>query len=84
VGGRTARPRPPPRHGDRPRGAAAASRSGIGDDWPIPSGELGEVATALRWFVWDAHEPVVGWQVRLAVRDGDDGLAWAFSATDEV
>jgi hypothetical protein len=61
-----------------------AALGGIGDDWPVPAAELGEVAGALRWFVWDANEPALGWQVRLAVRDRDDGLAWAFSATDEV
>jgi hypothetical protein len=61
-----------------------AALGGMSDDWPVPPAELGEVAAALRWFVWDAYEPAVGWQLRLAVRDGDDGLAWAFSATDEV
>jgi hypothetical protein len=61
-----------------------AALGGIGDEWPIPPDELGALAGALRWFVWDAHEPAVGWQVRVAVRDADDGLAWAFSATDEV
>jgi hypothetical protein len=61
-----------------------AALGGVGDDWPIPPDDLGALARTLVWFVWDAHEPVAGWQVRLAVRDVDDGLAWAFSATDEV
>jgi hypothetical protein len=61
-----------------------AALGGIGGDWPVAPSELGELTAALRWFVWDAHEPALGWQIRLAVHDGDDGLAWAFAATDEV
>ena len=45
-------------------------------------GELGQVAAELRWFAWDAYEPVFGWQLRLAVWDPAEGLAWAIAATD--
>ena len=44
-----------------------AALGGVGDDWPIPPDDLDALARTLRWFVWDAHEPVAGWQVRLAV-----------------
>ena len=39
------------------------------DDWPVPLVELGEVASELRWWWWDAHEPATGWQLQLAVDD---------------
>ncbi len=44
--------------------------------------ELGEALDELRWFVWDANEPVIGWQLRLAVWSPGEGLAWAIAATD--
>ena len=37
---------------------------------------------ALRWFVWDAGEPEVGWVLRLAAEDSDEALAWAVAAVD--
>ncbi len=52
------------------------------DDWPIPLAELGRMAGELRWWWWDAHEPVTGWQLQLAVEDPTEGLAWAISARD--
>ena len=44
--------------------------------------ELGELAAELRWYWWDAHEPVTGWQLQLAVESPADGVAWAVSARD--
>jgi hypothetical protein len=75
-------------HARRPGGAAgrfgawwtAAALGGL--DWPPDPDELGDVISELRWYWWDAHEPVTGWQVRLAVWDPAEGLAWALSATD--
>jgi hypothetical protein len=52
------------------------------DEWPVPLAELGELAGELRWWWWDAHEPVTGWQLQLAVEDPADGLAWAIAARD--
>ena len=52
------------------------------DDWPIPLADLGRLAGELRWWWWDAHEPVTGWQLQLAVEDPAEGLAWAISARD--
>ena len=54
------------------------------DDWPLDPAELGELAGELRWWWWDAHEPVTGWQLQLAVEAVHDGLAWAISARDAV
>lgn len=54
------------------------------DDWPLDPAELGELAGELRWWWWDAHEPVTGWQLQLAAEAVDDGVAWAISARDAV
>lgn len=50
---------------------------------PTPH-ELGELAGELHWYAWDVGEPVVGWQLRLAVHDPLEGLAWAVVATDHA
>lgn len=50
--------------------------------WPVPPNELGRAAASLRWYVWDAGEPVTGWSLRLAVEDPSEKLAWAVSASD--
>jgi hypothetical protein len=77
-------------HGRR-RGAAAgrfgalwvvAALADALDEWPVPLDELGALAGQLRWWWWDAHEPATGWQLRLAVEDPDEGLAWAINARD--
>lgn len=52
------------------------------DDWPCPPEEMGDIATRLRWWWWDAGEPSLGWALQLAVEDPDEGLAWAISAHD--
>jgi hypothetical protein len=77
-------------HGRR-RGAAAgrfgalwllAALGDALDYWPVASAELGALARELRWWWWDAREPVTGWQLQLAVEDPDEGVAWAISARD--
>jgi hypothetical protein len=77
-------------HGRR-RGAAAgrfaawwtvAAVADLLDDWPLPADEVGEVAHELRWYLWDAGEPVTGWSLRLAVEDPETGRAFALSAVD--
>ena len=61
---------------------AAAAISGLLDHWPVPADELGDAAGDLRWYRWDAAEPVTGWSLRLAVEDTQRGRAWALSAVD--
>ena len=77
-------------HGRR-RGAAAGRFGALWlvaaladqlDDWPVPLAELGEAASELRWWWWDAHEPATGWQLQLVVDDPAEGVAWAISARD--
>ena len=63
---------------------AAASLSGMIDDWPVAPDELGQAIGELRWFVWDNGMPSIGWSLRLAVDDPADGLAWALTATDST
>ncbi len=74
-------------HGRR-RGAAAgrfgalwlvAALGDILDDWPEA---IGDAVAGLRWWWWDAHEPVTGWQLQLTVEDPAEGVAWAISARD--
>ena len=50
------------------------------DDWPPD--DLGDVVASMRWWWWDAHEPVTGWQLQLTVEDPTEGVAWAISARD--
>src|SRR5262249_40796702 len=78
-------------HGRR-RGAAAgrfnawwalAALGDLTDEWPVPSSELGALASDLRWFWWDAHEPPMGWLLQLAIWDEAEGLAWAIGARDD-
>ena len=74
-------------HGRR-RGAAAgrfgalwlvAALGDTLDEWPEAIGDAG---AGLRWWWWDAHEPVTGWQLQIAVEDPAEGVAWAISARD--
>jgi hypothetical protein len=52
-------------------------------DWPLSADELGEAADEMQWYLWDeGHEPI-GWSLRLAVEDPENGLAWAVVASDE-
>ncbi len=78
-------------HGRR-RGAAAgrfnawwalAALGDLTDDWPVPPDDLGWLASDLRWFWWDAHEPLMGWMLQLAIWDEAEGLAWAIGARDD-
>jgi hypothetical protein len=56
--------------------------SGLIDDWPVPPDELGDLAEELLWYRWNAAEPEVGWNLRLAIVDPADGITWAIAATD--
>jgi hypothetical protein len=77
-------------HGRR-RGAASgrfgawwtlAALGDLLDDWPIPPDELGQLASELVWYRWDAHEPTLGWTLQLAVEDPSNDAAWAILARD--
>ncbi len=77
-------------HGRR-RGAATgrfgawwvvAALGDLLDRWPVPADELGDIANELSWYRWDAFEPDLGWTLRLAIEDQDDGVAWAVNAAD--
>lgn len=61
---------------------AAAALCGMVDDWPLHADELGDAVAELRWWAWDADEPITGWAMHLAVEDPADGVAWAVAATD--
>ena len=61
---------------------ALASIGDLLDHWPVPADELAEVSSSLRWYAWDAGEPLTGWSLRLVAEDPYDKLAWAVSATD--
>ncbi len=78
-------------HGRR-RGAAAGrfgawwllgALGDLLDDWPVDPDELGELASDLAWYRWNAHEPEIGWSLQLAIEDPDNGVAWALSALDQ-
>ncbi|MDP9071863.1 MAG: DUF6183 family protein [Actinomycetota bacterium] len=61
---------------------SVAALAGLLDRWPVDPEGLGEAASALRWFSWDAGEPITGWSLRIAVEEGHEGWAWALAATD--
>jgi hypothetical protein len=58
--------------------------TGLGETDAVDPAELGEAADELRWLWWDANEPATGWQLRLAIEDPTDGLAWAITAHDQA
>jgi hypothetical protein len=60
----------------------AVALCGFDEDEPVEPDQLGQAVAELRWYRWDAMEPATGWELRLAVEDPDDGLAWAVAATD--
>lgn len=62
----------------------AAALCGFDADDRIGPAELGTAANELRWYRWDAAEPSTGWELRVAVEDPAEGLAWAVAATDAV
>lgn len=56
----------------------------VTDEWPVPLDDLGELSGDLRWYWWDAGEPVTGWRLQIAVEDRAEGIAWAISARDDA
>jgi hypothetical protein len=63
---------------------ALAKLTGLDDFDASDADALGAAGAALRWYSWDAYEPMSGWQLHLAIRDPDDGVAWAVAATDSA
>lgn len=50
--------------------------------WPPSTAQIEDLLGDLRWWWWDTSEPATGWQLRLAVEDTSDGVAWAINAAD--
>lgn len=63
---------------------AVAAVGDLLERWPVPADELGHAAEQLRWWSWDAGEPLTGWSLQLAVEHPDRGRAWAVAAGDAV
>lgn len=51
-------------------------------DWPPDPGEMGDAVQRLRFYWFDDGSPGTGWELRLAIEDPEEGLAWAISAGD--
>ena len=52
-------------------------------DWPVEPDAM-TAAVARLGFVWfDDGSPETGWELRIAITDPDEGLAWAISAIDQ-
>ena len=52
------------------------------DEWPLPQGTLRAEMEELQWFAWTTDEPILGWQLQLAIWDPFNDMSWAFSARD--
>lgn len=77
-------------HGRR-RGAAAGRQAawwalthlaGLGDEHDVQPDELGRALEELEWWVWDDGSPQTGWNLRLAIADPAENLAWAMNGSD--
>ncbi|MAT06762.1 MAG: hypothetical protein CL424_17135 [Acidimicrobiaceae bacterium] len=54
------------------------------DDWPPTDDDVVELLDELRWYRWDAHEPVGGWRLQLLIENATEGVAWAINAADDA
>jgi hypothetical protein len=78
-------------HGKR-RGAATgrsetwwflATFTGLADDWPLDSLQMGEVLESLEYTLFENDKaPTHGWGLHLIIEDPDEGLSIALTATD--
>lgn len=59
-----------------------AALGGLAGDWPVSPSQLGEIAHQLQWWLWDAHEPQIGWRLQLIIEDPVDHLTWGINASD--
>ena len=60
---------------------AVRALSGLEED-PVDADEVGLAVEELRWLLWSDGSPETGWNLRLAIEDASDGLAWAIAAID--
>jgi hypothetical protein len=56
--------------------------TGLRDEPAVDPDQVGDAATSLRWWAWDAAEPATGWTLRLAIHDPVENMSWAVSASD--
>jgi hypothetical protein len=61
---------------------ATACIAGVEEPWPPDPSGLGAALAELRFWIWDAAEPLTGWSLHLAVEDPEESLAWAIAAAD--
>ncbi len=61
-----------------------ATFTGLAEDWPCDTEELGDVIESLQYYVF-THDatPIAGWNIALVIVDPDEGLAVALHATDQ-
>jgi hypothetical protein len=62
--------------------AAAGALAGFEPGERIDPSTLGDAISNLRWLVWNAPDASTGWQLRLAIEDSVDGIAWIVDAVD--
>ena len=56
--------------------------AGLGEEIDVQPFELGRAAEELEWSVWDDGSEPTGWNLRLAIADPAEDLAWAVTASD--
>lgn len=61
---------------------ATAAVAGVLDDWPVSGSLIEEVGNELEWWAWSTREEETGWNLRLAISDPMNTLAFAVTATD--
>ncbi len=61
---------------------AGATLVDLTEPWPPDPEAFAAALASLRWYAWDAAEPVTGWSLHLAIEDPRRGRAWAIAATD--
>jgi hypothetical protein len=62
--------------------AAVGALAGFEPGERIDPSTLGDAISNLRWLVWNAPDASTGWQLRLAIEDPVDGIAWMIDAVD--
>jgi hypothetical protein len=52
-------------------------------DWPVDPETITAAVTGLEFVWFDDGSPGTGWELRLAIANPEEGLAWAISAVDQ-